>query len=755
VAFPLAWGFVAWLLALVGSGMAWRKAKFNFARRRYLVGLVCMALGAGAVWLAMSAGGDKLAIAESQPANEPVGVAQGIHPGRVVWVHDPDATNWDGPGDGHWWEGNRTNQAVVSEMMSRAIRELTGEGSDAAAWDRLFRYINEKRGKGNVAYKTGEKIAIKVNFVGFIWRGGGVNSENYNLESQRDYMNTSPQVILALLRQLVKTVGVKESDISVCDSLAYFANEYYNILRKEFPNVRCLDRAGKYGRIQTKQSSVPLHWSCNPQGRLQDYVPVCFAEADYLINLANLKAHTAAGVTLCAKNHYGSLVRWPGQGGYYDLHRSAFSGVTGNYRPLVDLMGHAHTGGKTVLYLIDGLYSGVHPIDKAPRRWSSSPFNGDWASSLFGSQDPVAIDSVGFDFIWTEWSTYPRKPGVDDYLHEAALADNPPSGTFYDPDHPGNVKRLPSLGVHEHWNNAEEKKYSRNLGTGEGIELVAVRAGSHAERQSIIAAGAKVERLAGGFAFTEGPAADAKGNVFFTDQPNDRILKWSVGGKLSTFLQPSGRSNGLYFDTKGNLLACADENNQLWSIDPSGKVTVLVKDYEGKFLNGPNDLWIRPDAGIYFTDPFYRRPYWKRGPMEQDGQCVYYLSPDRKTLMRVADDLVQPNGIIGTPDGRKLYVADIGARKTYVYAVNRDGTLSGKKLFCNMGSDGMTIDDEGNVYLTGRGVAVFDSKGNKIEQIDVDERWTANVCFGGKDRRTLFITASKGLYGIRMRVKGH
>jgi len=272
--------------------------------------------------------------------------------------------------------------------------------------------------------------------------------------------------------------------------------------------------------------------------------------------------------------------------------------------------------------------------------------------------------------------------------------------------------------------------------------------------QGIIAPGATPEKLADGFKFTEGPAVDAEGNVFFTDQPNDRILKWSVGGKLSTFLQPCGRSNGLYFDRTGNLLACADEKNQLWSIDPSGKATVLIEDYNGNLLNGPNDLWVRPDGGIYFTDPFYKRPYWKRGPTEQDAQCVYYLSPDRKTLSRVAADLVQPNGIIGTPDGKRLYVADILDKKTYVYRIHQDGTLSDRKRFCEMGSDGMTIDSRGNVYLTGRGVTVFDPSGKKIEHIEVPERWTANVCFGGKDRKTLFITASKGLYGLRMLVKG-
>jgi gluconolactonase len=274
-------------------------------------------------------------------------------------------------------------------------------------------------------------------------------------------------------------------------------------------------------------------------------------------------------------------------------------------------------------------------------------------------------------------------------------------------------------------------------------------------QKSIIAAGAKVKLLADGFLFTEGPAVDAKGNVFFTDQPNDRIMKWSVDNKLSVFMKPAGRSNGLFFDKKGNLIACADENNQLWSIDPKGKFTILIQEHQGKLLNAPNDLWIHPKTGgIYFTDPFYKRKYWQRGPKEQDGEHVYYLSPDRKKLIRVATDLVQPNGIIGTPDGKILYVADIRAKKTYAYTIKKDGTLANKKLFCKLGSDGMTIDNEGNVYLTGKGVTVFNPKGQQIEHIPINEGWTANVTFGGKDRHTLFITAMDSLYGLQMRVKG-
>jgi gluconolactonase len=269
----------------------------------------------------------------------------------------------------------------------------------------------------------------------------------------------------------------------------------------------------------------------------------------------------------------------------------------------------------------------------------------------------------------------------------------------------------------------------------------------------IIAPGETLQTLAGGFEFTEGPACDGQGNVFFTDQPNDRILEWSVEGKLTTFMKPCGRANGLCFDAAGNLWACADEKNQMWLIDPAGKVTVVIKNYQGKLLNGPNDVWVRPQGGLYFTDPYYQRSYWKRGPKEM-GEHVYFLAADNQTLSRVADDLRQPNGIIGTPDGKLLYVADIGANKTYRYRIQPGGSLTDKTLFCQKGSDGMTIDDQGNIYLTGHGVFVFDSAGKQLEHIEVAEPWTGNICFGGKDRHTLFITASKHLYALRMQVKG-
>jgi gluconolactonase len=272
---------------------------------------------------------------------------------------------------------------------------------------------------------------------------------------------------------------------------------------------------------------------------------------------------------------------------------------------------------------------------------------------------------------------------------------------------------------------------------------------------TIVAPGAQVEKLSGEFSFTEGPASDAQGNVYFTDQPNDRIMVWTTGGKLETFMKPSGRSNGLCFDGAGRLIACADDKNEMWSIDvATKKPTVLFSTYDGKLLNAPNDVWVHPDGALYFSDPFYKRDWWKRGPAEQDVQGVYRVAKGSDKPVRMIGDLQQPNGIIGSADGKLLYVTDIKGGKTWRYDIAADGSLSGRKLHCEMGSDGMTLDDQGNLYLTNKGVTVFDPSGKKIQHIEVPEGWTANVCFGGADHKTLFITASKGLYALKMTVGG-
>jgi gluconolactonase len=271
----------------------------------------------------------------------------------------------------------------------------------------------------------------------------------------------------------------------------------------------------------------------------------------------------------------------------------------------------------------------------------------------------------------------------------------------------------------------------------------------------VLAPGATVEKVAGDFIFTEGPTSDAAGNVYFVDQDNNRIMKYDINGQLTTFMQPSGYSNGMTFDNQGRLIASADEKNEMWQIDVATKqVTVLFNTYEGKLLNGPNDVWVHPTTGrIYFTDPYYQRKWWNRGPKENP-ETVYVYSPADKSMRRIIDDMQQPNGIIGTPDGHTLYVADIRGRQTFAYDITADGGLANKRLFCPFGSDGMTIDSEGNVYLTtGRAVQVFDRTGERIETIEVPEV-PANVVFGGKDKQTLFITARTGFYAVKMRVKG-
>ncbi len=277
---------------------------------------------------------------------------------------------------------------------------------------------------------------------------------------------------------------------------------------------------------------------------------------------------------------------------------------------------------------------------------------------------------------------------------------------------------------------------------------------SENQNHNLIAKGAVLTKLSDQYSFTEGPAADKKGNIYFTDQPNNRIMKWSVDGVLSVYMENAGRANGMYFDREGNLLACADEKNEIWKIDKNKNITVLVNDFEGKRLNGPNDLWVDPKGGIYFTDPFYQRDYWTHTSKEIEKECVYYLSPDKTKITNVANDLIKPNGIIGTSDGKMLYVADIEANKTFSYKINNDGSLGEKTLFTESGSDGITIDESGNIYLTGKGVSVFNPKGEKIAHIDVKEPWTANVCFGGKKFKTLFITAGKSVYTLEMNVRG-
>ena len=274
-----------------------------------------------------------------------------------------------------------------------------------------------------------------------------------------------------------------------------------------------------------------------------------------------------------------------------------------------------------------------------------------------------------------------------------------------------------------------------------------------AQESDIVAEGAVPQKAGTGYRFTEGPAVAKDGNVYFTDQPNDRIHYWDEQEGITLWLEGTERSNGLYFNNDDKLVACADAQNRIILFENRDKRKVLLEAFEGKHLNGPNDLWIAPNGNIYFTDAYYHRPYWPEGQHEgQEVRGVYLLTPEGE-VKRVIDDYKQPNGIIGTPDGKTLYIADIEDRKIWRYEILNDGSLTGKTFFAPHGSDGMTIDNRGNIYLTMGKVWVYSPEGELIREIDFPES-PSNICFAGKNHDTLFVTARTSVYTLKMNASG-
>jgi len=442
------WWLVTPMLSALGLGQARR-----LRDRRPLLSRLLTALAIGGVILTIGLiPGTTRATPNQDPANSPIGTPRGIYPGRVAWVHDPAATTWNGPG--YWWQDSNTNQGVVDSMMNKVVRWVAGEQTVAAAWQAIFSHFNLKQGKGSVGYQAGEKIAIKVN-LNCAWDGYG---------EQDNQIDASPHTTIALLDQLVNVVGVSQQSITVYDAARQMPNWFFNKVHGAFPNVRYVDSDGAGARIQRTWVYNQVDWS---DGHEDSALPQSVVEADYLINVALLKVHGLAAVTLGAKNHFGTIDDPWNQ---HDLIE-AYKGGMADYDPHVDLMAHQHLGEKTLLFMIDGLY-GAPDLGAEPTKWSMAPFNNHWPSSLFASLDGVALDSVGFDFLWEEFQGVwpPGWVNGDRYLHEAALIGNAPSGTVYDPDNNG--PPAASLGVHEHWNNATSKQYAGNMGSPLGIELI-------------------------------------------------------------------------------------------------------------------------------------------------------------------------------------------------------------------------------------------------------------------------------------------
>ncbi len=402
------------------------------------------------------------------PKHKPYGKGIGAKPGRVVWSYNSKSVKWDGKG--YWWKTEHFNEKVITKMFRNSIASLGGTKKAKTGWKKLFQAQNKRRGKGKRKYKKGEKIAIKANI-----NGSGVFDDDDSGKTKMSY--TNPVLLKVLLTSLVEDAGVAPSDITVYDVSRIFPVYMIEMCTKG--ELRGIHFVGRNNGVADKKK--PINWSYSFRGAV-NYLPTCVTEAEYVINFANLKGHSY-GITLCGKNHFGSFINGnemrPPEGA--NLHQFLTMDKMGVYSPLVDLMANYELGGKTVLYMLDALIcapSEGDDITGSNARWQQSPFNGNYTSSIFVSQDPVAIDSVGADFLMNEPAvtdnndSLKNNASVENYLHEAALVKKAPSGNVYKN---GNGKKVTNLGVHEHWNNPVSKKYSRNLGKKEGIELVKVK----------------------------------------------------------------------------------------------------------------------------------------------------------------------------------------------------------------------------------------------------------------------------------------
>jgi hypothetical protein len=510
VAAPFMAGLVAYLLAVGGLTALSRKLRYKIINVRYSASFFLI-FGVVAMMAVTPSVSESSQVTDERPGpedkpNEPFGTPQGIFPGRVVWVWDQNATNENFKQDDFdtqdwFWESQNTNEKVVADMFRNGITKLTGKSDPKQSWDALFKTFNEKKLNISKGYTKGEKIYIKINQGQSRWillkedkDNGYYLPQSLKTGTERRKVNmlpaeTGPYVVLEVLRELVNEAGIDQADISIGDPMCPIWGHNFEVWHKEFPNINYIDRISEsFNRtIVTPTDTENLIYSDKYD---KDKIYDIALNADYLINMAILKPHGAAGISLSAKNHFGDIGR-PTAG---HLHRSHLAarreGSPDNagyrkYRVLVDLMGSKYLGQNTMIFIVEGLFGGGSNETMPAVQYFMPPFNNDWCNSLFLSQDMIAIQSVGFDILRTEWNginkhnpinsaweAMPNVSGVDDFLHQGADSKNWPEGVIYDPDNSG--KPMPSLGVHEHWNNAKEMKYSRDLGKKYGVELVTI-----------------------------------------------------------------------------------------------------------------------------------------------------------------------------------------------------------------------------------------------------------------------------------------
>ncbi len=464
---PVMSGFVIYLLSLSGSVLALRKAKEHFLKARFIYAFSFIFISVFCAFLFLTNKTETLKAGtvdiNSMISNSPIGNGHGIFPGRVIWVFDPKVAIWDGTNK-YWWDEKSTSQTEASAMLTNVLKSLTGKNSEAKSWDALFRNFNEEKLSQKTGYASNQKIAVKI------------NQNNTKRHADTTGLNASPQLVYALISSLTKEGGVSQKNITIFDASRFICDNIFNKCHKDFPEVNFVDNEGGDGRIKSTYVANAIPYSVD-NGKLATGLASCVVEADYVIDMALLKGHIGQGVTLCAKNFYGATSidkNW--RNNAHDNFNQDPQGKD-KYMTFTDFLGHKDLGGKTILFLIDGFYA-ARSQDGPPLikdKWKMEPFNNRWCSSLFASQDGVAIDAVGIDFLRSEWPDLSDIAYTEKYLVEAALANNPPSKTLYDPERDGT--RLESLGILEHWNNAKDKKYSRNLGKNYGIELVYVPIG--------------------------------------------------------------------------------------------------------------------------------------------------------------------------------------------------------------------------------------------------------------------------------------
>jgi hypothetical protein len=578
---PIATSFILYLVSFFSSIVLFKKARVFASQQKYLLFSITLLAGLS-LGIYSFVGSNSSAYARYQVSveapNSPIGVGKGIFPGRVTWIHNPAATDETcrNTTNDYWFHDSNTNQLEVNQMLSEGLQLLSGATSDSLAWEAIFRSYNQNHSKGDVGYSSGEKIVIKLNL-----NNGPSGTQNARATYQMNKIDTSPQLLYALLDQLINVAGVAQQDIRVGDPGKNLENIFWDKCHTAFPDVKYWGEGS--GRTPIVQSANVEFF--NSDGGESNYLPVSYLEAAYMINVPVFKKHHRAGVSVAAKNHFGTFV--PFRGGAFHMHYSlpapegggdVSNGSHGVYRCFVDIMGHRDLGDKTILYLVDGLWGSTnwgHP----PIKWQMAPFNNDWPSSLFLSQDPVAIESVCFDFLYEEFDAnhptegtndagdntgpFPHYSGVDDYLHQAADEQYRPAGFIYDPENDGTG--LPaSLGVHEHWDNAISKNYSRNLGAENGIELI--------------------------------------GNMVTNIDPGKDMASFSSYQLNQNYPNPFNGNTNIWY----NLAKPSQVNLSIYN-SLGQKIKTLVSDYQspGAYLvnwNGLNDYGNEITSGIYLYE---------------------------------------------------------------------------------------------------------------------------------------------------------